>query len=117
MAQILNVSVYQRETKTLFNLDFATNITEYHIYFSVKSEIASAAALISKIVTTHTNAATGLTSVSVTEADTNIAAGDYYYEVAYAVVTNENPFAISERVTLLTGMFSVLPSVIGEITA
>ena len=116
MAQILNVSVYQREAKTLFNFDFGTDITGYLLYFRAKTEIGGSTT-VEKIVSVHTNAAGGLTSISLTEDDTNIPVGDYYYEVVYCIEGTDGvglPY-VATRVTLLSGMFSILPSAIGEI--
>jgi hypothetical protein len=107
MSTILNVSVYQRERKTLFNLDFNTDITGYYIYFTVKSEFDSVVPVIATVVSEHTNAAEGLTSIVVAEGETNQTVGDYYYEIRYM------NSATSEKVTLLTGMLSILPTVVG----
>jgi hypothetical protein len=55
------------------------NITGTTLYFSVKSSVDSAEYFFQKIVTNHTDAAHGLTEVSITSADTDTA-GSYFYD-------------------------------------
>lgn len=41
---------------------------------------ADTSALISKRVTTHTNATSGITAVTITNSDSNLAIGNYFYD-------------------------------------
>lgn len=61
------------------------DITGYTIYFTVKSlaNISSGdnTATIQKIVTSHTDPTHGITHIALTSSDTNVTAGDYFYDI------------------------------------
>jgi hypothetical protein len=59
------------------------DITGWTVFFTVKSNMAhpDASALISKTITTHTDAVNGETEISLSAADTNITPGSYYYDI------------------------------------
>jgi hypothetical protein len=84
------ITTYRGDDKTL-NLTFtnssgaAIDITGYSIFFTVKniSDVTTddSLAIISKTVTSHTDAAAGLTSISLTNSDTNITINTYKYDI------------------------------------
>jgi len=55
------------------------DITGSTLYFSVKSSIDDSIYYFQKTVTSHTNAANGLTEVSISSSDTDIS-GQYFYD-------------------------------------
>lgn len=82
-----DLSSYRGDTNVL-NLIFKTggvavDITGWTIFFEVKKKITDtdADAVISKTVTDHTNAAAGLSAITLAAADTVDLAGDYFYDI------------------------------------
>lgn len=65
--------------------DVAVDITGYTIFFTVKTltdvETDDSAALISKDITSHTTPASGITTITVTNSDTDITPGKYQYDI------------------------------------
>lgn len=62
----------------------AYNITGGKVFFTVSrvgAPVNDSAAVISKLVTTHTDATAGETTISLTPSDTNITPGVYWYDV------------------------------------
>lgn len=61
----------------------AINLTGSTVYFTVKKnpDDLDAAAVISKDIVTHTNPTTGSTTISLTHAETSIAAGRYFWDL------------------------------------
>jgi hypothetical protein len=61
----------------------AINLNGAVVFFTVKSDpfAADDDALIAKEITSHTTAASGITTVALSATDTTIAAGVYYYDV------------------------------------
>ncbi len=61
------------------------DLTGWTIYFIVKDSFkdADTGAPISKEVTSHSNASIGETEITLTPSDTNITAGNYYYDISY----------------------------------
>lgn len=59
------------------------NITGYTFYFTAKSGLATtdANASINKTVTSHTSPSTGQTTIGLSATDTNITAGNYFYDI------------------------------------
>lgn len=60
----------------------AINLTGSTIFFTVKERLtdADASAVISKTITSHTSPTLGKTNVVLTDSDTDIDAGIYYYD-------------------------------------
>ena len=60
------------------------NITDWTIWFTVKTNKTDTDdnALILKKITSHTDAVNGLTTVSLSNSDTDLDAGTYYYDLA-----------------------------------
>jgi hypothetical protein len=70
----------------------AINITGYTVFFTVKDNYTSttdSAALISKTVTTHSSPTTGATTFDLSNTDTNLSEGDYYYDFQLKDTTNK----------------------------
>lgn len=87
MAKTGKITVFRGEDKSIM-LTFtdadgvAINITGYTIFFTVKANIndADADALISKNITSHSNPSGGITYLTLTDADTDVAVGQYPYD-------------------------------------
>ncbi len=69
----------------------AIDITDWIIFFTVKKnqEDLDTAAVISKDITVHTNAAAGLSALTLTDVDTNISPDDYWYDIQIKKDTGE----------------------------
>ena len=85
----------------------ALPLTGCTVYFTVKNEkwdsdMTDTTALVSKTVTSHTDASNGLTEWVLTDADLNINPGKYYYDV----IVEENGKSLPP---VLQGKFKVLP--------
>jgi len=84
------LSVYRGDDKT-FNFTFknsngaAINITDWTIFFTVKEHETDADddAKIKKDVTSHTSPTGGLSTLSITDSDTNLTPKKYYYDFQY----------------------------------
>ena len=93
MAQL---SVYRGDTFSR-SLSFTNNasavidITDWIIFFTVKKneEDSDDNAVIKKDITVHTNAALGLSSISLDDDDTDIAPRDYWYDIQVKKDTGE----------------------------
>jgi len=87
----IDLEIYKNKTKT-FELQFekdgaAIDITDYTIYFIVKTKKADAdsSAELTKTVTTHTDAVNGKTEIHLTKTDTNsLDVGQYWYSVEFS---------------------------------
>jgi hypothetical protein len=85
-----DLTIFRGDTKS-YDLTFtsggsALNITGYTIFFTVKpkanwDDTLDTSALIQKNVTSHTNAAGGLSEVLLSATDTNIEPGVYMYDM------------------------------------
>lgn len=80
-----NITFYKENTVTI-NLTFdGVDLTGATVYFTVKEEFDEDAddstALIQKDITSHTDATGGETAVVLSPADTDVAAGKYYYDI------------------------------------
>lgn len=77
--RIITINCFQSDGVTPINLTGAT------VTFTLNSDSApttDGTAALQKIVTTHTSPLLGITSITITNTDTqNIAPGDYYYDV------------------------------------
>ena len=91
------LTIYRGDSKT-YSLSFTDgtnpiNITGYTIFFTVKAVTDNATddtnALITKTVTSHTDAANGLTSVVLSSTDTDIIVGSHLYDFQYKTDTGE----------------------------
>jgi hypothetical protein len=61
----------------------AINITGYTVFFTVKDNYTSTddtGALISKTITSHSAPTLGQTTINITNTDSNLAEGDYFYD-------------------------------------
>lgn len=63
------------------NLDFNIDITGSTVYFTAKTSLDDSESVIQKTVTTHSNPSEGITSITLTSSDTNISAGEYYFDI------------------------------------
>lgn len=61
----------------------AIDLTGATVFFTVKSDLADTddEALISKDVTSHTDPTNGITVITLTDTDTDIAACNYFYDI------------------------------------
>jgi hypothetical protein len=104
------IKVYRGDDKdivlTITDGGTPLNITGYKVYMTVKTstEDTDANAKIAKTVTSHTTPASGITTVSLTNTDTDISPGSYYYDVQYKDTNNKIK-------TIIFGDFVVLPDV------
>jgi hypothetical protein len=78
--------------------DAVINITGWTVYFTVRkrpaetsidTDTAENGAIITKTITSHTDAANGKTTVSLTKTDTNIDPGNYFYDVQIKNTEND----------------------------
>lgn len=83
------------------------NITDWKLFFTVKEKITDvdASAKISKTVIVHTDPGQGETLIFLTSTDTDIAIGNYIYDIQ--IVTP----ALADVRTILSGNFSILSDV------
>lgn len=83
-----NYSKFRGDDVTL-NLTFkdsagvAINITGYTIYFSLKRNKYDTTAVLAKTITSHTAPTLGQTQIALTNAETAILNGSYYYDISY----------------------------------
>ena len=83
-----DLSIYRGDDKT-WNLTFKDangdpiDLTDTVIYFTVKKKTADldSAAYISKNITSHSQATAGLSAIAITDTDSDIAVGTYYYVI------------------------------------
>jgi len=79
--------------------DTAIDITGYTVYMTVKqnfdTDATDANALISKTVTSHTNPTAGITTITLSDTDTAITVGSYFYDITYKD-TSDNKITIQE---------------------
>jgi hypothetical protein len=61
----------------------AVDLTGDTIFLTVKEDVSDTDdnALIKKDVTSHTDAENGITAISLSNSDTDVAAGDYYFDI------------------------------------
>lgn len=87
--ECLNLEFYRKQTKNyelLFKEDgLGVDITDWVVYMTVKTSTSDAdnIAKIDKKVTIHTDPNNGKTIIELSSTDTDIIAGNYYYEIAY----------------------------------
>jgi len=88
------------------------DITGYTIYMTVKAlaNISSpdTSAIIQKIVTSHTDPTHGITHIALDSADTNVTAGEYFYDIQMKSPTG----AVSSCVQ---GQFEILQDITASI--
>lgn len=84
-----NIEISKKSTK-VYELKFTNNgsvedITGWTVYFTAKANKtdSDANAKISKKITTHTDAVSGKTQITLDTDDTNIDVGNYYYAIDY----------------------------------
>lgn len=68
------------------------NITGYTVMFTLRANINKTSdtdALLQKNVTSHTNAVGGISAIGLSNSDTNITPGEYYYDVQYKDTSNK----------------------------
>jgi hypothetical protein len=103
-----DLSIYRGDDKT-WNLNFTDangspiDLTNSVIYFTVKKKTGDldASAYIAKDITSHSQATGGISAITITDTDSDIAVGTYYYDIqlvdSVGIVT-----------TITTGNFLVL---------
>ena len=78
-------SVYRENTKNIRLAFDGVDLTGATVYFTVKTEAddnpTDTTAIIKKDVTTHTDAINGQTNIALTPSDTDVAPGDYFYDI------------------------------------
>lgn len=89
MAKKQNISLNRKNSQT-YNITVtsggsAQDITGWTLYFTLKpkadAKTDDSTAVITKTVTSHDDAANGLTSFTLSESDTDISYGDYIYDI------------------------------------
>lgn len=109
------LEVYKRDDKT-YTLYFrdstgaVVDITGDTIYFTVKTSETDtdAAALIRKNVTSHTDPTNGETEIALSNTDTAITAGEYYFDIQRKHTTKittlvKGTFKVIQDITIRTG--------------
>ena len=102
-----NLEMYRGDDKT-FNVTFtdadgnAINLTGATVFLTVKKKQTDpdTAAIIAKKVTSHSQATAGITAVTVTHTDSNVAVGSYYYDIQ---LVDSN----TTVTTITTGAFTI----------
>lgn len=92
----------------------AVNLTDCTVFFTVKNKCdigkdSDDCALIRKTVTSHSDPTHGITSVPLTSTDTNLAEGDYYWDLQVKTLSNN----ISSTIK---GIFKIVNDVTKRIT-
>lgn len=80
-----NLCITQSDEKA-YNLAFTTagvaqDITGATVTMTVKRNLSDTTPLVQKVVTAHTNPTDGLSTITLTTADTSIPLGSYYYDI------------------------------------
>lgn len=109
MVTIKNLEIYEGDSDSMTVIigSGSTDITNYTLYFTVKSDKADsdASALIAKQITSHTNPTIGETQIPILDTDTKgLTAGTHFYDIR----CNDGSGAIS---TLLRGNFKIVECV------
>lgn len=106
---IHDFEIVQKDTLTI-PLEFYTDsgrvdISAWTVFFTCKEKISDldAAAKISKTITVHTDPTNGETEILLTSSDTNIAVGNYIYDVEIVYS--------GEVKTILTGTITILSDI------
>lgn len=105
---MLNLKVYKKRTKD-FKFYFekeegsTIDLTGCTLYFTVKTKKTDTdiTALIAKTITSHTEATSGITTVSLSTTDTDKTIGTYYVGIEYKDADNKNHL-------IAEGLFTVL---------
>lgn len=104
---IANLSVVRGDDKSyLITItdgdEVAIDITGWTVFFTVKEDIddLDAVAKIQKDIITHTDPTNGVTTITVTDVDTALDIGNYYYDVQ--VKRGDGTI-----VTILSGVFTI----------
>lgn len=101
--------IYEGDSDTLIVTigDGNTDITDYTVYFTVKTNIddADSSAIINKDITNHTDPTHGITEIPILPEDTkDETPGDYVYDIRY----DDGTGAIT---TILNGAFKITQAV------
>lgn len=107
----LNIQLVKKDTKTytirLTKNGMAENISGWTLYFTVKADFndADSAAIISKntIFPSNAESIAGIGYLSLTSAETDVAIGEYFYDMKFVDV--------NYRETFLRGQINIIPSV------
>jgi hypothetical protein len=107
----LNINIVKKDTKTftvrLSRNGVAVDISGWYLYFTVKADFndLDASAIISKNVLFPTNieSQTGIGYLELSSVETNIAIGDFYYDMKF--------IDTGYRETFVRGKLIILPSI------
>jgi hypothetical protein len=85
---------FYRENTVNINLAFTdVDLTGATVYFTVKTvpdaDVTDSTAVITKDITSHTDAAAGLTTIALTPTDTDVTPGDYGYDIKLKKASGE----------------------------
>lgn len=101
-----DISVY-RKTSKAFEFIFTKNncpvdITGYTLYFTAKKKMQDpdGSAVITKDITTHLDASGGRSLINLTDVDTDIDRGSYYYDVKYTDTDDNAHIIMSGRLQI-----------------
>ena len=101
-----NLVIAQLETWTqkllLKQNGIAVDLTGWTISFIAKSKMSDAdgSAVITKTITTHTDAENGETAVELTSTDTDITVGTYYYQIEFVSDESSRKIVMEGRLTI-----------------
>lgn len=88
----------------------AIDITSYTVFFTVKTNKTDSDdnALIKKTITSHTDATNGITTLTLTDSDTDLAIGTHYYDIQIKdgsgniITLTDGEFEIKQDITTRT---------------
>lgn len=80
----------------------AVDITDWTFTFIAKSKMSDVdgSAVITKTVTTHSDAANGETTIELTSTDTDVAVGNYYYQIEFTSDDSSRKVVMEGRITI-----------------
>lgn len=90
------------------NDDSVRTLSGATVYFTVKTssydnDADDSEAIIAKDVTSHTDASNGITAIELTDDDTNIAPGNYFYDVVVVESNGDRHLAVKGRLAISSG--------------
>lgn len=115
MAALENITNVHRKTDFTITFNYlnsdntARPLTGHTVLFTVKDvpyddDADDSTALIAKTVTSHTNAAGGITEIALTDDDTNLTPMQYFYDIVVVESSGERYRAKRGRFEIVSGV-------------